>query len=85
MSSDSLPQVTGADKPLTKKQRTIVDHIMTTGNSVIETAEALGLDRRNVYRTLGYSHVKMYLHQRTLDHIGSLSPYAVKVQGQLRL
>lgn len=83
MSELSLPQVTGADKRLTKKQLLIVDHIMLTGHSVIEASDALNLDRRNIYRTLDYPHVKMYLQQRTLDHIGTLSPYAVRTQGEL--
>jgi len=72
-----------ADRPLTIKQTQIVDHIMTTGDSVKKTSEALNSDIRNIYRTLSLPHVKKELQARTLEHIGILAPYAARTQQQL--
>ena len=83
MSRQRLPAEKQADKPLTSRQLEIVDHILTTGDTVKETAAALNCDRRNIYRTLDYPHVKRYLQQRALDHVGLLAPIAARVQGEL--
>ena len=83
MSRQRSPATIDADKPLTTLQKSIVDHIMMTGHSVIEASEALGKDRRNIYRTLEYPHVRKYMHQQTLDHIGILAPIAARTQGEL--
>ena len=80
MSSQRLPQSKDADKPLSLQQQSIVDHILTTGQSIPQTAEALGMAVSNVYRTLRYPHVKKELQARTLEHIGILAPYAARTQ-----
>lgn len=83
MSKQRLPQSVDADRPLTTKQVELVDLIMTTGMSVGECAEHLGRDRSNLYRDLRKPHVRKYLHERTLEHIGVLAPFAARTQGQL--
>lgn len=50
---------------------------------MIVTATALGTEPTNIYRELRKPHVKQYLRERTLDHIGVLSLYAARVQQQL--
>lgn len=85
MSQQRLPQSKDADVPLTSRQREIVDHIMTTGESPYQAAEALGTDPSNIYRTLRYPHVRKYLQDRALQHIGILVPIAAKTQEKLLL
>jgi hypothetical protein len=79
----ALPSPAGSDRPLTTRQREIVDHILTTGSSIQDAALALGTDRCNIYRVLRKPHVKKYLHEQTLEHIGILAPYAARTQEQL--
>ena len=83
MSKQRLPQLIEADKPLTRRQGEIVDHIMTTGESPYVAAEALGTDPSNIYRVLRMPHVRKHLHELTLQHIGLVAPYAAKVQERL--
>ena len=83
MSRQRLPQHVESDKPLTSRQKEIVDHIMLTGESPYVAAEALGTDPSNIYRVLRMSHVRRHLHELTLQHIGLVAPYAAKVQEQL--
>lgn len=83
MSHQRTPAPIESDKPLSDRQREIVDHIMTTGQSPYQAAEALGTDPSNIYRTLRYPHVKRYLQELTLQHVGLLAPYAAKAQEQL--
>lgn len=83
--SKQLTRSESSDKPLTARQQEILDHILTTGETIKETAESLGVDRRNIYRTLDYPHVKKELHARTLAHIGILAPYAARTQEELLL
>ena len=83
MSSQRTPVNVDADRQLTSQQQSIVDYILTTGQTVKETSEQLGIDVSNVYRTLRLSHVKRELHSRTLDHIGILAPYAARKQEEL--
>jgi hypothetical protein len=83
MSRQRLPQLKDADAPLTARQRSFVDHILTTGSSVAACAEHHGTQSTNVYRDLRKPHVKRYLHERTLAHIGILAPIAAAVQGKL--
>ena len=71
------------DKPLTDRQKEVVDHIMTTGQGPYQCAEALGTDPSNIYRILRYPHVRKYLHDMTLQHVGILAPIAAKTQGEL--
>lgn len=85
MSQQRVPQTKDADKPLSPRQREIVDHIMTTGQSPYAAAEALGTDPSNIYRTLRYPHVRKYLQERALEHIGILAPIAAKTQEALLL
>lgn len=85
MSKQRLPATKDADRPLTNRQRQIVDHILSTGESVAQSAEALGTDRCNIYRELRKPHVRAYLHERTLQHIGILAPVAARVQESLLL
>lgn len=83
MSRQRLPMHKDADRPLTDRQRSFVDHILTTGCSVAECAEHHGTQATNVYRDLRKPHVKKYLHERTLAHIGILAPVAARAQEQL--
>jgi len=83
MSQQRLPQSVDADLPVTAKQRELVDLIMTTGMSVAECADHLGRAPSNLYRDLRKPHVRKYLHERTLEHIGVLAPIAARTQGQL--
>jgi IS30 family transposase len=83
MSQQRLPISKDADRPLTTKQRELVDLIMTTGMSVPECADHLGRAATNLYRDLRKPHVKRYLQERTLEHIGVLAPYAAKTQQAL--
>lgn len=85
MSQQRTPQSVEADRSLTKRQLEFVNHIMTSGESVIETAKSLGTDPSYIYRVLRLPHVKKYLHELTLDHIGLLAPYAARTQEQLLL
>lgn len=79
----SKPPVLVEDRPVTARQMQIVDHILSTGDSVAKTADVLGTDRCNIYRELRKPHVRKYLHERTVEHIGILAPYAARVQGEL--
>ena len=83
MSRQRSPATVDADKSLTPQQKLIVDHIMTTGEAVKKASESLGIDIRNIYRTLAYPHVRKELHNRTLEHVGILAPIAVHCQEQL--
>lgn len=83
MSRQRLPQTIDADRPVTAKQRELVDLIMSTGASVQECADELGKDVANCYRDLRKPHVRKYLQERTLAHIGLLTPFAARTQEQL--
>jgi len=85
MSQQHLPASVEADKPLTQRQKQFVDHIMTSGESVIVSAQSLGTAASNIYRELRKPHVKKYLHERTLAHIGLIAPIAAKAQESLLL
>lgn len=85
MSKQRLPALKDAERPLTKRQRSFVDHILTTGCSVAECAEHHGTQATNVYRDLRKPHVKRYLQERTLAHIGILAPIAARTQEHLLL
>lgn len=83
MSQQRLPGSVDSDRPTTKRQRAMVDLILTTGMSVKDAAAQLGTADTNVYRDLRKPHVKKYMQQRTLDHIGILAPYAANCQSEL--
>ena len=83
MSQQRLPATIDTDKPTTKRQRSFVDHILTTGCSVAKAAEHFGIAPTNIYRDLRKPHVAKYLQERTLAHIGILAPIAAGVQAQL--
>ena len=83
MSQQQLPVRIDAERPTTKRQRDFVDHILTTGSSVAKTAEHFDTQATNVYRDLRKPHVRKYLHEQTLNHIGILAPMAAGVQAQL--
>ena len=83
MSKQRTPATVDSSRPLTANQRIVVDHIMTTGDTVAVTADKLGKAPTNIYRTLRLPHVKKYLHELTLEHIGLLAPYAARTQGEL--
>ena len=83
MSRQRLPVLKDADRPTTKRQRAFVDHILTTGSSVAKTAEHFGTYPTNVYRDLRKPHVRKYLYEQTLEHIGILAPIAAATQAQL--
>lgn len=83
MSRQRLPATIDADRELTRKQHDMVDMIMTTGLPIAECAERLGRDVSNLYRDLRKPHVKKELGRRTLEHMGTLAPYASFTQQQL--
>ena len=83
MSKQRLPVSSESDRPVTRKQSDLVDLILTTGKSVAECAEELGRDVSNLYRDLRKPHVKKYLQERTLEHIGILAPLAARTQQTL--
>ena len=83
MSQQQLPQGVDTDKPLTDRQREILDHIMLTGESPYQAAEALGTSARNIYRVLAYPHVMKELQAQALKQVSILSLYAVRKQGEL--
>jgi len=83
MTQQRLPQSVDSDKALTPQQHQIVDHILTTGETILQASESLGMDVSNIYRTLRYPHVKKELQARTLEHIGILAPFAARTQQQL--
>jgi len=85
MSQQRLPVSTESERPVTRKQREIVDLILTTGKTVKECADHLGKDVANIYRDLRKPHVRKYLQERTLAHIGILAPFASRTQEQLLL
>lgn len=83
MSQQRLPSTTDADLPITDKQRELVDLILTTGQTIAECASDLDRDVSNMYRDLRKPHVRKYLHERTLAHIGILAPLAARTQQTL--
>ncbi len=83
MSQQRLPASKDADRPITQKQGDLVDLILTTGKSIAECADHLGRDVSNLYRDLRKPHVRKYLHERTLEHIGILAPMAARTQQSL--
>jgi len=83
MSRQRLPTTVDSDRPLTRKQSDLVDLIMTTGQSIAECADQLGRDVSNLYRDLRKPHVKKELQARTLEHMGTLAPYAALTQQRL--
>ena len=83
MSQQRLPISKDADRPLTKKQRELVDLILTTGMSVPECADHLGRHATNLYRDLRKPHVKRHLQERIQEHQGVLAAYATRTQQQL--
>ena len=83
MSKQRLPMDVNAERPLTPKQKDLVDLILTTGKSVPEAAKALERDVSNLYRDLRKPHVKRYLRERIQDHAGILAVYASRTQEKL--
>ncbi len=83
MSQQRLPVSIESERIVTAKQRSLVDLILTTGKTVQECADHLSRDVSNLYRDLRKPHVKKYLRERTLDHIGLLAPFAARTQQQL--
>ena len=70
-------------KPLTARQKEVVDHILSTGQSPYEAEDALGMAATNIYRILRMSNVKRYIADATRERIGLLAPIAARVQGEL--
>ena len=83
MSRQRLPISSESDKPLTKRQKEILDHIVLTGESPYLAAKSLETAPRNIYRVLSYPHVKKEMQRRVLDHVGILSLYASRCQEEL--
>jgi hypothetical protein len=83
MSQQRLPQSVDAKRECTARQKGFVDHILSTGCSVAECAEHFGTQATNVYRDLRKPHVKNYLREVTLDHMGILAPIAARTQQEL--
>jgi hypothetical protein len=50
---------------------------------MLQAAASLETDVSFLYKTLRKPHVKNYLRERTLEHVGILAAYAAKVQGEL--
>ena len=78
-----MPISVEADRPLTSRQKEILDYIVLTGESPYVASKSLGTAPSNIYRVLRYPHVKMELQRRVLDHVGILSLYASRCQEQL--
>ena len=78
-----MPTTVLAERALTRKQSDMVDMIMTTGLPVAECAARLARPIASLYRDLRKPHVKRELGQRTLEHLGTLAPYAALTQQQL--
>ena len=83
MSKQRLPIAVDTERPLTRRQTQFVEHILTTGQSIIESAKSLKTQPSNIYRELRKPHVKKEIQRRTLDHIGILSLYAARTQQAL--
>ena len=83
MSKQRLPMHVDSDRPVTGKQSDLVDMILTTGQPIAKCAEELGRPIASLYRDLRKPHVKKYLQERTLAHMGVLAPYAAHVQQTL--
>ena len=83
MSKQRLPVDVNAERPLTPKQKDLVDLILSTGKSVSECADHLGRQVSNLYRDLRKPHVKRYLRERIQDHAGILAVYATRTQEKL--
>ena len=83
MSRQRLPTTIDQERRLTRKQTDMVDMIMTTGHPIAKCAEVLARPVASLYRDLRKPHVKRYLQERTLAHLGMLAPYAALQQQQL--
>ena len=83
LSRQCLPISTAAERPLTPRQKEILDYIVLTGESPYVAAERLRTAPSNIYRVLRYPHVKKELQQCVLDHVSVLSLYASRCQEEL--
>jgi len=83
MSRQRLPMSVDAERSLTPRQKEILDHIVSTGESPYVAARSLGTAPSNIYRVLRYPHVKKEIQRRVLDHVGILSIYATRCQEDL--
>jgi acetylglutamate kinase len=81
--TNKTPATTDSERPLTALQQEIVDTLLSTGETVPQVAKRLNRDVSNTYRELKKTHVRRYLRERTLEHIGILAPLAAKAQGEL--
>jgi hypothetical protein len=72
-----------AERPLTSRQKEILDHIILTGESPYVAAKSLGTAPSNIYRVLRYPHVKREIQRYVLDNMGVLSLYASRCQEEL--
>ena len=83
MSRQRLPISVEAERPLTPRQKEILDHIVLTGESPYDAAKSLGTAPSNIYRALRYPHVKKEIQRHVLDNVGILSLYASRCQQDL--
>ena len=83
MAGKSLRPIDSESRPLTPRQRRIVDHIVATGQGPYQAEAELGTSATNIYRELRKPHVRKYLADTVRERIGYLAPIALHVQGQL--
>ncbi len=59
-------------RPLTTKQRALVDHILEHGGTAKDAGFAIGYkDHSSIYKALALPHVQQYMLQRTAEFIGT--------------
>lgn len=57
------------EKALTKRQRELVDYMLSTGATIAEAAETTGMEVSNAYRILRYPHVNNYILNALQDRL----------------
>ena len=70
-------------KSLTDHQQTVADHICDKRLTITESAQALGIDRVNLYRVLRKPHVRQYIRQRLRSKLNAMAPRALDVMDSL--
>lgn len=66
-----------ATRPLTSKQRALVDHVLSTGDKISECYQLIGYSApETAYKTLSLPHVQAYMMQQTAATLGKGSMWA---------
>ena len=59
-------------RPLTARQRALVDHLLENGGTAKDAGFAIGYkDHSSIYKALALPHVQHYMLQRTAEYIGT--------------